>query len=534
MHEQLSQDSGLHQALEVWRRRRWLSILVFLGTFVPAVSFVVFLPDVYRSTATVLVERQQEPETLARTSATEDLDTRLHTISQEILSRARLNDLIRRFDLYPAMRRKAAAETAIERMRRDIEVDLKGAERSWGRGATIAFALTYRGRDPRKVAQVANALAAFYVEENEQIRERQASQAAGLLKSQLEEVKGKLEEQERRIGEFKMRHTGELPQQVEANLATLERLNAQLHLNSERQIRAMERRESLGKQIAEADGVGPAGDPEGTAARIARLSQELNDLRRRFSDKYPDVIRVEQEIAVLRQQLAAAGTAAGPEAGGSAAVARGAGAVPPDPALLPLREAARKADAEVGGLKSEEERLRRTVAAYERRVENAPQRQQEFHALSRDYETTKDLYDSLLKRHEEAALAESLEQGRTAEQFRILDQALPPREPSAPGRLWLSVMGLIVSIGMAVGAMALAERLDTSFHSVDALRAFTRVPVLASIPPIVSRADARRRLLRASTAAASVALGLTLIAGASSYVAREYESLVWILSGSRP
>lgn len=523
MREQQRQDSGLHQALEVWRRRWWLGILVFLGTFVPAISFVAFLPDVYRSTATVLVERQQEPETLARPTATEELDTRLHTINQEILSRARLNDLIRRFDLYPTLTGKAAAETLVERMRRDIEVDLKGVERNWGRGATIAFALTYRGRDPWKVAQVANALAAFYVEENEKIRERQASRAAGLLKAQLDEVKTKLEEQESRIGGFKMRHIGELPQQVEANLATLERLNAQLHLNSEKQIRAMERREKLVEQLTEAGAIGPAGDPEGTAARIATLSQELQDLRRRFSDKYPDVVRVEKEIAALKQQVAEAGTSAEPNRPG-----------PPDPALRPLREGVRKADAEMSGLKAEEERLRKTITAYERRVENAPQRQQEFHALSRDYETTKDLYDSLLKRHEEAVLAESLEQGRTAEQFRILDPALPPREPAAPGRLWLSVMGLILSLGMAVGAMSLAEQFDTSFHSVDSLRAFTRVPVLASIPLIYSRTDARRRLLRGSAAAASVALGLALIAGASYYVAREYEPLVWMLSGSRP
>jgi polysaccharide chain length determinant protein (PEP-CTERM system associated) len=497
---------------------------VFLGTLLPAIVFMAFLPDVYRSSATVLVEQPQPSENFARSQASEDLDTRLHTISQEILSRARLTDLIARFDLYPAMRTRGSVEAVVQRMRRDVEIELKSAEQAWGRGATISFILGYRGMDPQKIAQVANALTSFYIEENDKIRQQQASREAGLLKSQLEEVRRKLEEQEGRIGEYKTLHTGELPQQVEANLATLERLNAQLHLNSERQIRAIERREKLAGQVAEADPLGPADDPEGTAARIARLSQELQELRRRFSDKYPDVVRLEEEIAGLKRQLAEAGEKGGP----GRPEAR-----PPDPALRPLRETLRQADAEIGDLKREDERLRGTIAAYERRVENAPRRQQEFQQLSRDYETTKELYDSLLKRHEEALLAERMEHGRTAEQFRVLDPALPPREPAGPNRIWLAAMGLILSLGAVAGALALAEQLDTSFHDVDDLKAFTRAPVLASIPLIVTRADAGRRLLKVSTAAISVALALTLIAGASYYVARKYEPLVWILSGSR-
>jgi hypothetical protein len=166
-------------------------------------------------------------------------------------------------------------------------------------------------------------------------------------------------------------------------------------------------------------------------------------------------------------------------------------------------------------------------------VESAPRRQQQFQELSRDYQTTKDLYDSLLKRYEEALLAQSLEHGKTAEQFRILDTALPPNEPEGPNRLWLALMGLILSFGAAAGAMALVEQLDTSFHSSEALRAFTQVPVLVSIPLIVTRGDARRRLLRLSAATLSVAVVLSALAWASYYAAHEYEQLVYLLSRVR-
>ena len=514
------QSEGIHRVLEVWGRRWWLGAVVFLGVLVPGLSFVSFLPDMYRATTTVLVERPQVSETFVRPAVTEELETRIHSLSEEILSRANLAELLTRFDLYPILRQKASLEDAIMKLRRDIDLDLKGVESGWSRGATVAFVLGYRGRDPRKVAQVVNTLASLYVEENTKVRERQAAQTSEFLKSQLAEMKQKLADQETMIGEYKKRHAGELPQQVEANIAGLERLNAQLQLNNEKQIRAMERRDRLAGQPADA---APGLDPQDDEGRLGRLRQELAALRRQYSDKYPDVVRVEQEIAALEERIAARAPEPAP--------ARGA--VPPGAEPAPTSGGRRDPDAEIQALKREEDRLRQTIAAYEQRVDNAPQRQQEFQALSRDYETTRELYDSLLKKHEESLLAESMEHGRATEQFRVLDPAVPPREPAAPNRLWLALMGLIVSVGLAVGAMALAEQLDTSFHSVESLRASTRVPVLASIPRIVTRADALKRGLRIGVAAAGLVVVLAAAAGASRYLAREYEPLVFIVSGGR-
>ena len=428
-----------------------------------------------------------------------------------------------RFGLYPELRSRVTPEEIVQRMRRDIELERKEVEQAWGRSATIAFALSYEGKDPQKVALVTNALASFYVDENLKLRERQAERTSEFLKSQLEEMKQKLQAEEARVSEFKARHSGELPQQMEANLATLERLNAQLHLNSEKQIRALERRERLAKPLA---GPGTPGAEAGESLpeRLARLNQELLELRTRYSGKYPDVVRLEKEIKTLKEQLAAAGE-------GSPSGKADGGA--PDAVLAPLRGEFREVDSEIAALKAEEARLRQSVAQYEGRVENAPKRQQEFQELSRDYQTTKDMYDSLLKRYEEALLAQSMEHGKTAEQFRVLDPALPPKEPDGPNRLWLVLMGLILSFGAAVGAMALAEQLDTSFHDVDALRAFTRVPVLVSIPLIVTRVEARRRLLRFSAATLSVGVILAVLAWGSWYAAHEYEQLVYLLSRVR-
>src|SRR5262249_58907901 len=113
--------------------------------------------------------------------------------------------------------------------------------------------------------------------------------------------------------------------------------------------------------------------------------------------------------------------------------------------------------------------------------------------LARDYDSTRDLYRSLLKRYEEAQLAESMEQRQKGEQFRILDQAVASSQPAAPNRPRLLMMVLASAVGLALAAAVLAEHLHTSFHDVDQLRAFSNVPVLVSIPRIVTPPDIPRR-----------------------------------------
>src|SRR5262247_3397004 len=142
------QGVALAKILGTWNRRKWLAILVFLGPLAAGSSAILSLPNLYRSTATVLVERQQVPEAFVRSTVTSELETRLQTISQEVLSRARLEDLIRRFGLYEDLRWRMPSETIVEHMRRDIELEIRSTEAKSRQSPTVAFALSYKGRDP--------------------------------------------------------------------------------------------------------------------------------------------------------------------------------------------------------------------------------------------------------------------------------------------------------------------------------------------------------------------------------------------------
>ncbi len=527
--EDKSNTSGLDALLEVWSRRRWLAILMFMGPFAVSVSLAKTLPDLYRSTATLLVERPEVAETFVKSSVTSELETRLHTISQEILSRSQLQELIDHFGLYQEFRKRATPEEVVERLRRDIRMEFKGGDPQGGHVTTIAFTLSFRGRDPETVANVTNTLASLFVEENVRIRERQASGTAEFLRVQLKEMKKKLDHEEQRMGEFKERYVGELPEQMEANLASLGRLNTELRLNKENQMRVLERleRENLTRQLAEARASGadgnapiPGGDGEALAARLSRLNQELMELRARFSEKYPDVIRMKAEIAALEGQLTETKTdgRASTEATSTA-----------NPSPLRLRKVRNDTEEELNALKEEEKDLRQAVATYQRRVDNAPHREQEFQELSRDYKTMKELYTGLLQRYQEALVAASMERGQKGDQFRILDQAIPSTSPSAPNRFRMIFIGLILSIGLAGGAVWLIEHRDTSFHTLTELRTFTKVPVLVRIPRIVTKTDIAWRRWQFSLAL----LGLAILVGTTYHIAQGNEQLVWMLDRSR-
>ena len=255
-------STGLQLALEVLSRRRWLALLTFGCLFSAVISISIFLPDLYQSNTTVLIERQQIPETFVKSTATSAVETRLQTMSEKILSRSRLEELINRYDLYATLKQGVPLEEVAGRFRREILLNIKRVEQMGPNLAAVSFSISYTGLDPQKVAVVTNAIASLYVEENTQSRERQATETTQFLASKLEEVKEELSEQERQLSKVKER---------EAHLAMLAGLNTQLRQNSDALTRVSERRAGLARQLVELErqaGRGTAIGPDGKPATV--------------------------------------------------------------------------------------------------------------------------------------------------------------------------------------------------------------------------------------------------------------------------
>ncbi len=506
----------IDRVVAILRRRAWLLGGVEVAALTATVCLVFFLPDVYRSSATVLVEGQRVPDDLVRTTITREVSNRLQEISQQVMSRSSLVMLIEKYDLYAELRKTEPLDDVVQRMRKDVWLDIQGSSRGSSRDGTVAFSITYSGTDPKTVAAIANEIAQIYVVEDLRVRNRQAALAADFLHGELEDMKTKLETQEQAVKSFKERYMGALPQQETANLSTLERLSAQLVLNNEKQVLARERLIVLERHLAVS---GETGAALGGGTRLDVAKRELADLRKRFTERYPDVVRLRQEIAELELE---------------AAMGNGDEPAPTDPAArfsaVERAGGVRAIDAELKVLKAEEKRLQKVIAEYEQRIESAPRREQEFQALQRDYETTQQVYQSLLKRYEEAKMAESLEQNQRGEQFRMLDPALVPESPVAPRRMRLLLIGIMLSIGMAAIVAAAAENLDPAIHSVEELRTLSTIPVLATIPRIVTEADHRWNAQRLWLGAATTVGGVIFIAAVSYLIADQNTRLSALLS----
>ncbi|HEV8703069.1 MAG TPA: Wzz/FepE/Etk N-terminal domain-containing protein [Candidatus Polarisedimenticolia bacterium] len=450
MSEATKKRGGPDVFMSVWRRRKWLALSTLAVIVCAAASVAVFLPDLYRGTATVLVERPDVTESLVRPGEADELETRLQTIEEKLLSRARLEDLIQRFNLYRGQRTKGAStEAIIEQMRRDIRLEPRGVDPTVGHGATVSFALSYWGDNPRTAAEVANTLAASYVEDNLKSREHQAASSARFLKAELDEAKARLDE------------------------------------SSEAQARLVGRRDGLVKRLASME---PAGGPRAAGvARLAKLREELTELRTRYKDSHPLITQAQSEIQAIESQIA--------------------GSAPKD----------RSGPADSGAV----QRIREELA------------QADAGLMSSDYATAKDRYLSLVKWYEEARLNESMEQEQQGVQFAILDPAVVPDKPASPNRFRILLGGLAISVGLALGAIVLAERMDTSFHALDDLKEFTRVPVLASIPRIVTKKGKRQRRYRVFLGVSLALLGLPFVVGVSYFIARWGGSYLLMIIGGR-
>ncbi len=500
----------MDQAMDQWRRRKWLFIVCFLSVFTVAVCLVAALPSLYKSSTTILFTQDDIAESLIKSSATNELELRLGAIRQAVMSRTQLQEVIDTFDLYAPMRASASPESVINRFRKDIEIDQQASTApQWGQHSSYAITITYQDWDPERVAPVANELAARFRAENEQIRTGQATRKTEFVREELAAAKSRFEAEERRINEFKNAHMGELPEQQAFNMARLDRLNSELRLNGERQVLLLERRDGVLPSTSE--GTAGAGITGLTGVRrLEWLKRDLAERETRLTASHPDIIRQKAEIESLTKALAETNTGNEGQSGLQ-------------------RTSSIDLAGELRALRSEEGRLRAEIAGLVTTLQGTPRIEQELKRFAYEYQTAGDEYLAMQKHYQDAYLAESLET-RQNQQFKIIEMAIPPDGPVAPNRPQLMFLGFVLALGFAGAALLLAEKWDKSFHSIAEIRRFTTLPVLANIPRVRTPSDQWRSRARFSLVSIIFIAGLLTMAGCSYYAGTHAEQLVLAIS----
>lgn len=541
-----SEESAIIRAAAIIRRRVLIAAVAFTTVMAAAVAFAVYLPDLYRASAIVMIERPL-PDGVIRPTVSNELESRLYQIRQEILSRERLTGLIKRFNLYPELRRKTSFEDVLNQAREDIKWEPNGPEQVSGRNKTVAFTLTYTGTDQRAVANVTNAIAQFFAEHNSEMRAGEARRAVQLLEEQVKTARGQLAVEEGRLRSFTMMNQAQLPQAAAVAMANYQSVADELRRNRDDQRRNMDAREKLLDGLADASALAAAA--KGVIAADGTdipLTRELAAANERLADAKKNLIELERkgllpshpDIAIAQNAIAAADKAvqeqrardlAAYKARQAADAQRQAvSSAPRDLTALPRsRRSIKDLDDELARLQAEEKLLQQRVAVLQQRFDSTPGVQQNYLQFQQSYASAKENYDVLTRKYEEARLSESIETGHQGENFRILDAAVPPEGPAAPNRLRLILMGLLLALAVMAAIVVAAEQFDTSFHNVDQLRDFTAVPVIATIPQIGK--TPRRGWGRATLSTATAVAAVVLVATLSAYLASGNDTLVRLL-----
>jgi polysaccharide chain length determinant protein (PEP-CTERM system associated) len=528
-----SSQLSIEHFLRVLYHRLWVVIAVFIpisaGTFI----FAHRLPNIYTSETVILVDPQKVPESYVRSTVTGDIRNRLGTLSQQILSATRLQKIIESFNLYPEDRKaNVPREDIIMRMQADIHV---GVVSDWGGSQDLqAFRIRYNGQDPRLVAQVTTQLASLFMDENLKAREEQATGTTEFLQNQLQETRKVLEQQEQKLGAFKLQHIGELPNQEAATIQILGQLQAQLQQGADALARAEQQRTYLQSMVSqwapvvEMDDRAPirpaaasGNTPAAGSAAVAgppRVSPRarLAELLKRYREDHPDVRKLKKEIeeeeARQPQQTAKVEQPSLEQEPVQSAASRPAQRVVAT-ANPVLQSQLRSLDAEITKYKEEQQRLTKAIAGYRSKLEAIPLREQQMSDLVRDYEISRTHYQQLLEKQLSAETAMELEIRQQGEKFTVLDPAQVPERPSSPKRYLINMAGSAFGLGLGLFLALATEFLGMSITGPEQMFA-SGIAVLEVIPVIRTHADRMRQRRQIIFVSASSLLITAVTAGA--------------------
>lgn len=495
--------------INIMKRRKWLIITPFLF-IVPSVTVYAFrLSDIFESSATILITPQKVPVAYVRPTVTADIGDRVDIIIKQMMSYDRLNQLIDEFNLYPELVNSKTREEIFFKMMGDVtitpEESLTRADdrRATGRPRVVdSFKITYRGNSPRIVAAVANKLASIFIEENLREREQLAVGTSDFLSKELDQSKTVLTRQEARVADYKQKHRGQLPSELQANLNKLERLQNTISTVSATISAEEDRRITLEKTLSELEASITQDDP---FQRLQELESRLAAMQAAgLTGKHPDLLVSQREMAIIQDRIAR--EQANPDQTSLF-----------NPVTLQTRQDLTASKLRAESLREQELKLKDLITEVEHRVGQAPKRQEELNTIERDLGMMQKQYEELLIKMQNARMAENLERKQKGEQFRVLNTAQIPTRPIKPDRTQIITFGTFLSLMFGMGLGVLVEISDHSVRGSAEAQNYFGLPVLATIPNVVldsekvQRAALQRSMIIAGSAVVALLGGSIVV-----------------------
>jgi len=501
---------GLREYGELFRRRRWEIAFSVLAILFAAIVYCVVTPELYKSSITILVIPQTLPQDYVRSTISAKVEEQMATIRQQVLSRTTLTKVMDELRLFERERKNLSAEEMFAMLRKRIEIEVVQGR---SRERSEAFTISFLHENPQSAMRAVARLASLFIDENLETREQQAVGTSEFLDSQLKSTKVKLEGMEREVKDYKIRHMGELPQQMEANLRMLTGLQDRLRSNESSTRTAEERKVFLEAQISlignmfvttptrsgETASATPQDSLLSLEHELALKKAKLADLSIRYTDMIPEVARTKQDVADIERRIAETQRSAALQGdrdqaadplNSATASSTGSGEI------RRMRAQLKSTTAEIASLKKEKAEIQKSIAAVEQKVEQSPRREQEMISLIRDYENQKKSYDDLLKKKLEADVSQNLEKRQKGKQFQILDPANLPEVPFKPNRKEVMGVSLLIALVLGFGGTIAYETFDLRLRDARDFRHFYKVPILGNIPVVQDQQYLRARAMR--------------------------------------
>lgn len=531
-------------------KRRWLVIIPFCLAMVVGIYLAVTLPKVYSASSLIMVVPKTVPDSFVPSLQATDTQERINTIKQQILSRSNLEKIITDFGIYSQPEHQHLyVEDKVDMLRRRVDIQLTKSGR-----AVNSFRIAFRGGQPRKVAAVANALANRFIDESISVIMEEVLETNQFLEGELDDLREKLQMIESRIQTYRRENMGELPEQLESNLRTIDRLQLQL---SEEQETLRESRNRLAELDVRISGLqaptpvmapgggtsdeGPISDPTAPPAELLAARQKLKELMGRYTEKHPDIIQMKTVVAEMeaayqrrleeldRQSAAMvdAETPMSEEADEGSTTEKAV----TNPATADIRNSSEIAAYQQARLEllAQRETTRKEIAQtlqniqtiesqielYQEKVENASKHEIRLLELQRNYDNLQDSYKSLLERKLESDIAVNLEKKQKGQSFKVIDQAKVPQRPFSPDMKKLLLFCVAAGLGIGGGVIFLLDFLDRSLKIPQDAERQLGVPILATVPRIIRPRDHFRHRINQvmSFLFAMMGLGLLSILG---------------------
>jgi polysaccharide chain length determinant protein (PEP-CTERM system associated) len=460
-------------------KRRWWMIAIPAIIF-PIVGYALtfLVQPQYISQTLVLVEQQKVPESYVKAVVTEDLSGRLASMKEQILSRSRLQPIIERFNLFA--NGKLSMDDRIDLTRKNIGITPIQSEIARTNGLP-GFFISFKANDARTAQLVCGEIQSLFVSENLSDRAASAAGTTEFLKSQLDDAKAKLDEQDARLAKFQQTYMGKLPGAEASNINMLTTLNTQLDAATQALAR-MEQDKSYAESILamqqaqqpQSSERGGAVAPQAQQIELQQLQSQLADLKARYTDDYPDVVSTQRKVDELERKLSQAP---------AASVAPPSSAPKPTDSISvqQMRAQLRAMEQGIAQKKRDQASIQAQLKTYQDRVASSPAVEEEYKSITRDNQTAQAFYDDLLSKLNQSKMATDLERRQQGEQFRVMDEPNLPESPSSPKRSVFIIGGFTAGLGLGLFIVGLLEYLDTAVRSERDIWAFTKLPTLGVI-----------------------------------------------------